>query len=53
MVEDPKYKMKNSVFQDSPGSWVTEFGFGFSVTKWRDRIAIILIKIKKSSVLSS
>ena len=45
--------MKNFVFQDPPGSWVTEFGSGFSATKWRDRIAIIHIKIKKSSVLST
>ena len=52
MVEDPKYKMKYYVFRDPPGSCLTKFGSRFSETKWRDRIGIIHIKFKKSSVLS-
>ena len=52
MVEDPKYKMKNSVLRDPPGSRLTKFGSRFSDTKWRDKIGIIHIKFKKSSVLS-
>ena len=53
MVEDPKYKMKNFVFHDPPGTRMTKFGSRFSVTKWRDRIGIIHIKFEKSSVLSN
>ena len=53
MVEDPKYKMKNYIFRDPPSSCLTEFGSRFFVKKWRDRIGIIHIKFKKSSVLSN